>query len=237
MKKSRGISQRMWETPEETHSNRLPMRATLHPYPSQKTALAGQAMKSPWVRSLNGQWKFKLYERPEAVPTHAVSAAHDASNWDSIRVPGNWTMQGFDNPHYTNVQMPFENDPPNVPDQNPTGMYRRSFRLPAAWKTRRTVLHIGGSESVTCVYLNGAFVGMTKDSRLPSEFDLTPHLSAGENSLAIKVIRWSDGSYVEDQDHWWMAGIHRDVFLYSTDWAYIEDVQVTADLKLRQRRE
>jgi len=219
-----------WETPELTGINRQPMRATLHPYHSEKSALARRPERSRWVHDLNGRWKFRLFSRPEKVaPGHLDPECRDA-NWARINVPGNWTMQGFDRPHYTNVQMPFENDPPLVPGDNPTGVYRTRFRLPASWKGRRVVIHFGGVESCFYLHLNGRLVGMSKDSRLPAEFDLTPHLKSGTNHLAAMVIRWSDGSYVEDQDHWWMAGIHRDVFLYSTADAYIQDVAVTAGL-------
>lgn len=139
-------------------------------------------------------------------------------------MPGNWTVQGWDKPHYTNVQMPFKNTPPTVPDDNPTGVYRRVISVPKTWRKRRTLLHIGGAESVVLVYLDGVFVGMSSDSRLPAEFDLTPHLTGKEQILAMVVIRYSAFSYVEDQDHWWMAGLHRSVKLVSTDHAWLEDV-------------
>lgn len=221
---------RPWETPELTGTNRLPMRATLYPYPSESDALEKAPQRSRWVRSLNGDWQFRLYDKPEAVTPQALGTDGGERGWSRIRVPGNWTMQGFDKPHYTNVVMPFDNNPPHVPDSNPTGIYRRTFTIPKNWRERRTVLHIGGMESCGYVYLNGQLIGMSKDSRLPAEFDLSQHLAEGENTLAIMVIRWSDGSYVEDQDHWWMAGIHRDVFLYSTDTAYIEDVHAACGL-------
>jgi beta-galactosidase len=139
-------------------------------------------------------------------------------------VPSNWTLEGYGRPQYTNVVMPFENDPPRVPDENPTGVYRCNFILPEGWRERRTVIQFGGVESCFFLYVNGAFVGMSKDSRLPAEFDLTPFLKGRRNSLAVVCIQYSDASYVEDQDHWWMAGIFRDVHLYSTETAYFEDV-------------
>ncbi len=222
---------RPWEQPELTAMGRLPMRATLTPFHDEKSALSLDPKQSPWVKSLNGSWKFKLYGSPEAVPAASLSPACKDAKWDQIRVPANWTMEGYDKPHYTNVQMPFTNNPPLVPDDNPTGVYRTTFTIPAGWRKRRTVIHIGGGESCYYLHLNGVQIGMAKDCRLPSEFDLTPHLTEGENSLAIMCIRWSDGSYVEDQDHWWMAGIYRDVFLYSQDSAYIEDVHTEALLE------
>ncbi len=219
-----------WETPELTSLNRLPARATLVPYPSEALALRGKPARSRLYHRLNGTWEFHLFPRPEAVPAAALQSGGAGVRWNRIAVPGNWTMQGYDRPHYTNVAMPFANDPPRVPQDNPTGVYRRTFVLPARWSGRRTVIHFGGVESCLFVYCNGALVGMSKDSRLPAEFELTPHVRPGTNELAAMVIRWSDGSYLEDQDHWWMAGIYRDVYLYSTAATYLEDVQVRADL-------
>ncbi|MHC4883965.1 MAG: glycoside hydrolase family 2 TIM barrel-domain containing protein [Planctomycetota bacterium] len=224
-----------WEQPELTGMGRLPMRATLYPFKDEKSALTRDPAKSPWVKSLNGEWAFKLYGKPEDVPASVLKPACKDGKWDRIPVPANWTMEGFDKPHYTNVVMPFTNNPPFVPEENPTGVYRTNFTLPAGWKKRRTVIHLAGGESCYYLYLNGTQVGMAKDSRLPSEFDLTPYLVEGENSLAVMCIRWSDASYVEDQDHWWMAGLYRDVFLYSTDVAYIEDVHVAAELDTSNR--
>jgi len=151
-------------------------------------------------------------------------------------VPSNWTLQDtVDKPIYTNVQMPFENTPPLVPEENPTAVYRTTFDVPPAWKDRRIVIHFGGVESYYEFSVNGSFVGMAKDTRLPSEFDITDYLVSGPNTLAVKVIRWSDSSYVEDQDQWWMAGIYRDVYLYSTDPAFIHDVFASADYDYRAR--
>lgn len=216
-----------WELPELTEINRLPMRATMHPYKTLKQALGRDPRKSPWYLCLDGKWDFRYYTAPTQVP---VSDLEDkvAGKWDKIDVPGNWTVQGWDKPHYTNVIMPFENTPPTVPAENPTGVYRTSFTLPAGWDGRRTVIQIGAVESVYWLYVNGTFVGMSKDCRLPAEFDLSTFVRAGENTLAVMCIRYSDSSYVEDQDQWWMAGIHRSVFLYSTDKAYIEDIFATA---------
>jgi len=217
------LSPLFWEVPEFTEINRLPMRSTLSPFRTAAQARTVNAAKSPWVQSLDGQWDFRYFDSPDAVGMMELSAEGE-EGWSPISVPGNWTMQGWDKPHYTNVTMPFENKPPVVPSENPTGVYRTRFMLPAGWAGRRTVIEFGGVESCFCVYLNGAFVGMGKDSRLPSAFDLSRYLQEGENTLVVICIRFSDGSYVEDQDHWWMAGIYRSVRLYSTASAYIEDV-------------
>jgi beta-galactosidase len=168
-----------------------------------------------------------------------VNRGFDASSWATINVPGTWTRQGggaggdgrpdydhcFDKPHYTNVQMPFQGVPPAAPEKNPTGLYRRAFTVPPGWKGRRVVLNVGSAESAALVYVNGAFAGAGKDSRLPSEYDITGFLEDGENILCVKVARYSDASYVEDQDQWWLGGIHRAVFLYSTAGSYIKDIK------------
>jgi len=218
-----GIFQRPWEQPELTSLNRLPMRATLWPFASVAAARRLDPAGSPWVMSLDGTWEFRLFDRPETVGPEDLGPTAP-KGYGPIIVPGNWTMQGHDKPHYTNVAMPFANTPPTVPDRNPTGVYRRTFKLPRGWASRRTVLQIGGGESCYYIYLNGRFVGMSKDSRLPAEFDLSAHVNAGRNLLAVMCIRYGDASYVEDQDHWWMAGLHRSVTLYSTGHCYIEDV-------------
>ncbi|HXQ14071.1 MAG TPA: glycoside hydrolase family 2 TIM barrel-domain containing protein [Caulobacteraceae bacterium] len=216
-------STRSWEHPETIQLGRLPARATLTPYPDVESAKSRGA--SPWVVSLNGDWRFTLAPRPEAVPDGFSQPGFDDAAWPILPVPSNWTMHGFDRPQYTNVQMPFDLAPPHVPDDNPTGLYRTVFALPRDWAGRRIVLHVGGAESVLYVWLNGAPVGMGKDSRLPQEFDLTPFLAGpGPNTLALAVSKWSDASFVEDQDQWWMGGVFRDVFLYATAPTYIADV-------------
>ena len=227
------ISPRLWETPEITAVNRLPAHACLIPYQDQASAQTRDRSESDWFLPLNGSWAFRLLACPEDADSDMFTTACDDTGWPRITVPGNWTLQGFaDLPIYTNVQMPWENRPPLVPDENPTGIYRTRFTVPRDWTDRRVVIHFAGVESYYEVYVNGRQIGMAKDSRLPSEFDISTALSPGENLLAVRVIRWSDSSYLEDQDHWWMAGIYREVYLYSTAAAYIEDVCASADLDL-----
>ncbi len=221
-----------WIAPEVSSINRLPARATLFPFPDVQSAQARQRETSPWFQLLNGEWDFKLLNRPEdATDAWTQADWQRDGSWNLIPVPSNWTMHGHDRPHYTNVQMPFSHEPPRVPDQNPTGLYRRTFTIPESWNKRRVVLHVGGCESVLYVFVNGQAVGMGKDSRLPSEFDITPFLlSDQENVLALVCVKWSDATFIEDQDQWWMGGLHRDVFLYSTAQTYIADVFCVADL-------
>jgi len=162
-----------------------------------------------------------------------INPDFDASHWHEVNVPGTWSRQGggpqfencFDKPHYTNVQMPFQAAPPHAPSVNPTGLYRRNFTLPQLWKNMRIVLHIGSAESTVLVYINGIFAGAGKDTRLPQEYDITPFACDGENLICIKVVRYSDASYIEDQDQWWLGGIHRSVFLYATADCYVKDIK------------
>ena len=225
-----GFEEQSWADPECVGSGRLVARSPLVSFGDPDSAYARDREHSPYWMSLEGKWRFRLCERPEAAPDGFPKIDFDDANWDEVAVPGNWTCQGYDRPHYTNVQMPFAGDPPQVPDDNPTGIYRRTFRVPAAWRKRRVVAHFGGAESVLYVWLNGVALGFSKDSRLPAEFDLTPHLESGENTLVAAVVRWSDATYLEDQDHWFMAGLHREVYLYSTPKVHIADVHARAEL-------
>ncbi len=213
-----------WEQPQLTGLNKLPGRTLLVPFDDAATAAGDNRDASPWFRNLNGQWDFTLLDRPRDAPETFMQPAFDTTGWGRIPVPSNWTMQGHDRPHYTNVQMPFPHPPPHVPDDNPCGLYRRRFSIPAAWrKGRRIILHFGAVESVLYVYVNGIPVGLSKGSRLPAEFDITDVVQPGSNTLAAMVIRWSDASFLEDQDHWWMAGIYRDVFLVAKPAGHIGD--------------
>ena len=177
--------------------------------------------------SLDGTWRFQLLNSP---------TDDSRKRWTSIPVPGLWTMQPasdifFDKPHYTNTQMPWNHVAPEVPEFNPTGIYERDFEVPASWGEKRIVLHLGGYESVAVIIVNGTEVGLTKDSRLAAEFDITAYIRRGKNTLQIKVTKWSDATYIEDQDQWWHGGITRSVKLYATDRVYIEKFETTAGLK------
>ncbi len=182
----------------------------------------------PDVASLDGSWAFVLRDRPEAVTDHDLTGATDG--WATIEVPGCWTMQGHDRPQYTNIQMPFPGPPPHVPEANPTGVHRRTVTLPASWAGQRLVLHVAGAETVLYVHVDGVAVAMGKDSRLPHEVDLTGVVMPGiPFELALTVVRWSDATYLEDQDHWHHAGLHRSVFAYATPPVHVADVHATTD--------
>jgi len=231
------FSTRPWESPETQGLGRLPMRAPLLPWPSAERALAAASLgptaaganDNPLVLSLDGRWRFSLAADPEATPDGFAEPGFDDSGWPELDVPGTWTLQGFDKPHYTNVVMPFGNVPPAPPAaDNPTGLYRVSFELPPSWEGRRVVLHVGGAESFLEAWCGGTYLGYSKDTRLPTEFDLTGVVVPGRNALAFRVIRYSDSSFIEDQDQWWFGGIYRSVYLYSTALAYIADVDARA---------
>ena len=211
-----------WQNPQIVGHNKLAAHAPL----------VGTADK----HSLNGDWQFKLVPKPVLTGEFTAANFHcpdfDTLGWASLPVPSNWTMQGYDKPIYTNHKMPIPTNPPFVPEEdNPTGLYRRTVAVPAEWAGRRVVLCFEGVESAFYVWVNGQMVGYSQDSRLPAEFDVTDYVRVGEENLvAVMVIRWSDGSYLEDQDHWWQAGIYRDVFLYSTPPAYMADYFAQAHL-------
>lgn len=226
-------TRKSWVAPEVISVNRLPMRSTSYSYPDVESARSYDRSQTPHLQLLNGNWDFHLAARPEEVPADFIGADYNiGEGWAKLPVPSNWTMHGYDKPHYTNVQMPFPDEPPFVPDENPTGCYRTTFQIPEGWDGRRVVLHFGGAESVLYVWVNGQAVGLSKDTRLPSEFDITSYLQPGDNLLAAVVIKWSDATFVEDQDQWWMGGIYRDVYLYSTPTpGYIQDVFVVGGLK------
>lgn len=218
---------RSWESPELTSLNRLQPRATLVPFPTPELAATLDPGRSPLHRVLGGAWEFRRAARPE----QAAAALRRGGAWDTVEVPSLWTMQGYDDPHYTNVQMPFPNLPPQVPEENPTGIYRRTFSVPRGWRRRRLVLGFGGVEGVLYVVLNGHPIGISKDSRTPAEFDVTNLVHhGGPNELVAAVVRWSDASFVEDQDQWWHAGISRDVYLYAQGETHIRDVFARGDL-------
>ena len=218
---------RTWEAPELPSLNRLQPRATLVPFPTPELAATLDPGRSPLHRLLDGGWEFRLVDRPAAAPT----ALRLKRGWDTVEVPSLWTMQGFERPHYTNVEMPFPGAPPNVPEDNPTGIYRRSFTVPRGWRRRRIVLGFGGVEGVLYVLVNGEPVGISKDGRTPAEFDVTDLVRhGGPNELVAVVVRWSDASFIEDQDQWWHAGLSRDVYLYATGATHIADVFARAGL-------
>lgn len=219
-----------FEQPELTGINRVPMRATQYSFPSVEDALSQPREASPWWRSLDGTWRFLYRESPADLPAGIESMTTAGEDWGDIPVPGMWSFHGYSFPHYTNLKMPFREEPPFTPERNPTGVYARTFEVEPGWEGRRIVLHFGGVEGVLQLFLNGQFLGLNKDSRLPSEYDITERVLWGQaNTLTAVVIQYSDASFIEDQDQWRLGGIHREVALYSTDKIYLEDLFARTD--------
>ncbi len=218
-----------WENPALLHRQRLPARAWFTPYVGAPLA-ADLPSVSPDVVSLDGTWRFRYDRSPARAPLETTSPGFDDAGWDRIPVPSCWQMQGHGHPHYTNVNYPFPVDPPRVPSENPTGTYRTRFFVLPEWKGRRIVLRFGGVDSAFHVFVNGAEAGFSKGARMPAEFDISRHVREGENLLAVRVYQWSDGSYLEDQDMWWLSGIFRPVSLVCEPCAGISDASVRTRL-------
>ncbi len=220
-----------WENPALTHRDRLEAHASLTPFPDAASAVSGDRGSSPWFRLLNGTWRFSFAAAPALAPAHFERADYEESGaWSDITVPMSWQMAGFGRPQYTNVLYPFPVDPPRVPGDNPTGCYRRTFVLPESWQGMRVHLGFHGVDSFFQAWVNGKAVGTSKGSRLTAEFDVTEAVRPGENVLAVKVLQWSDASYLEDQDMWWLSGIFRDVYLTASPRVHIRTFAVRTEL-------
>lgn len=217
-----------WGNQQVLHRNRLPARARFTAYPDEIAARARPS--SPWELSLNGMWRFQYAHSPIEAPALYADAAYDDASWDLLAVPSHWQLNGYGAPHYTNVIYPFAIDPPRVPSENPTGSYRRRFVVPATWSGQRHILRFDGVDSAFELYLNGRYVGFSKGSRMAAEFDVTKFIGTGENLLAVRVYQWSDGSYLEDQDMWWLSGIFRDVTLLAEPPVSLWDLSVDPGL-------
>lgn len=218
-----------WQNPGVLHINREEPRATLAPFACEESALAGDRGISPYYRLLNGEWEF-LYCEDGAVPEDVEQPDFEDGEWDVIDVPSNWQMYGYDIPQYTNVVYPIPMDPPYVPDENPVGVYRRVFTLPEKWEDKRVFLNFDGVNSAFYVYVNGEMAGFSKVAHMPAEFDITEYVNPGENLIVVKVFKWSDGTYLEDQDFWRLSGIFRDVYLLGVPKTTIRNVTARTDL-------
>ncbi len=219
-----------WENPQVIERNRLPARAYAIPYPDEASALAGERGASPWVRMLNGVWKFNFTDHPARQPQGCELEEFDDTDWDDIPVPSSWQLEGYGRPHYTNVVYPFPTDPPRVPSENPTGVYRRRFFIPNDWTEREILLRFEGVDSAFHVWVNGRLAGYSQGSRMASEFDITSLVRPGRNQIAVRVVQWSDGSYLEDQDMWWLSGIFRDVYLLAMPRVCLFDFEARTEL-------
>lgn len=220
-----------WENPAVYATNKQPARATGFPFETRDKALAGHRTKSERFLPLNGQWKFSFSPDADKLPTGFEKPGFDVSGWKEIKVPADWQTEGYDQPRYNNITYPFPANRPLIPHaSNPVGSYRRDVDVPADWNGSDVVLHIGAAGSAYYVWVNGEKVGYSEDSKLPSEFDVTRFVRPGRNTVAIQIFRWSDGSYLEDQDFWRVSGIEREVFLMAAPKTRIRDFFVHAGL-------
>lgn len=220
-----------WETPAVNHINRLEPRASFFAYENEEKAYAADKTKSDRFLSLDGKWKFKFVEHLNQRPTDFYRMDFDDSEWTEFSVPGLWELNGFGVPVYRRKKYAwyrqFESDPPHVPSvNNYVGSYRRTFVLPSGWKGDRIYLHVGSATSNLQVWVNGRFVGYSEDSKMAAEFDVTPFVRPGENLIAMQLMRWCDGTYLEDQDFWRLSGMSRETFLYSRPQTHIADVGI-----------
>ena len=250
-------AQNDWENELMFEQNKLRSRVPSYSYANHSDALEGNREKSS-IQSLNGTWKFHFVEKSENRPIDFTKKDVQDKNWKDILVPSNWELQGFGTPIYSNIIYPFTPDiknggkrkysylgphPPQFPfiekyRDNPVGTYYRDFTIPENWKNKSVILHFGGVSSAFYVWVNGKKVGYSQGSRLAAEFDITAFLSKGKNSLAVQVFRWSDGSYLEDQDMWRLSGIHREVLLLAQPKVAMNDffVRTKFDEKLENAK-
>src|SRR5574344_296965 len=213
-----------WQNARIPAINREPMYAHFIPFVSEHAALAQLSLSDVKRLSLNAQterricldgtWKFCFAKNEASSPKDFFKREYNVRSWRNIQVPGSWELQGFDAPIYTDVTYPFPANPPYVPnDYNPVGSYVRDFSIPENWKGMDIFIDFEGVESAYYCWVNGEFVGYSEDSRLPAHFNITRYLKKGQNRIAVKVFRYSDGSYLEDQDYWKYSGIERSVYI------------------------
>ncbi|HLP06766.1 MAG TPA: glycoside hydrolase family 2 TIM barrel-domain containing protein, partial [Opitutaceae bacterium] len=223
-----------WQDETQLHAGTEPPAATMTRYATAEQARTFDRAASPFMRSLNGQWKFAWVAKPaDRIAGFWKPDFNDAS-WTLIPVPSNVEIQGYGIPIYTNIAYPWKDPQPPLPplDYNPVSAYRTHFTVPADWAGREVYVTFDGVNSYFELWLNGQKLGFSKDSRTPATFRLTPYLKAGDNLLAAEVIRWCDGSYLEDQDFWRLSGIFRDVTLWSAPAVRVRDFRVTTALDL-----
>lgn len=234
-----------WENETIFAVNKELGHTTYIPYPSVESLMQDKHYTEPWVEttselylSLNGNWKFNWVKQPSERPVNFYKANYDVSSWKEIPVPSCWEMLGYGTPIYTNITYPFKNNPPLIQSQkgytnekepNPVGSYRRTFRIPENWDGKEIFLHFNGVYSGIYVWINGKKVGYSEGANNDAEFNITDYVKPGENMIAAEVYRWTDASYIEDQDMFRLSGIHRDVYVYATPKTHIHDYILQAD--------
>ncbi len=222
-----------WENPKVIGRNKELPHNSLIPYESIKSSLKSEE-KSKFYQSLNGVWKFNWVKKPVDRPINFYKIEFDDSSWDNIKVPSNWQMKGYGIPIYTNIKYPYSINTEKIPridhENNPVGSYRRRFKILKTWEGREIFIHFRGVKSAFYLWINGIKVGYSQGSMTPAEFNITQYVKPNDNVLAVEVYRWSDGSYLEDQDMWRLSGIYRDVFLFSTPKIHIRDFYIFSEL-------
>ncbi|RKE04099.1 beta-galactosidase [Marinifilum flexuosum] len=220
-----------WENPEIVGIHKEQARASFYAYRTENKAIQNSKANSNYFINLNGTWKFNWVRKPADRPVDFYKTNYDVSKWNDIKVPAHWELEGYGVPIYTDVSYPFPNNEPYIPhDYNPVGSYKRNFSIPKNWKGQEIYIHFGGVRSAAYVWVNGKKVGYTQGSKTPAEFNLTKYVKPGKNQLAVEIYRFSDGSYLEDQDYWKVSGFERDVYLYARPKTHIRDFFVQAGL-------
>lgn len=224
-------TQNDWENQKVVGRNKEPYHVSVIPHADLIGALAYDKTLSPYYKNLNGIWKFKYSPTILQAPTDFYKMGYNFANWDSIKVPGNIELQGFGTPVFRNINHPFTaSNPPFIPAKEiPVGSYFRKFNLPTNWDGRQVFIHFDGVESAYYLYINGQKVGYSENSYSPSEFNLTKYVKPGENTIAVQVLRYCDGSYLEDQDFWRLSGIFRSVYMYATQNLRVSDYKIETD--------
>jgi len=232
-----------WENELVFEKNKMNARVPTYSFENAKDALEGNRDKAR-VKSLNGTWKFNFVDKSEDRPTDFMGKDFSGKGWDDIIVPSNWELKGYGQPIYSNIIYPFTPGilipsekkynymgpppprPPKIYRDNPVGSYFRDFEVPEDWKDQSIIIHFGGVSSAFYLWVNGKEVGYSQGSRLAAEFDITDYVQTGNNRVALQVLRWSDGSYLEDQDMWRLSGIHREVLLLAQPKIALNDFYV-----------
>ena len=213
-----------WKNQKIFQINKEAPHATLFPYRSIEAAIANNKEQSPWFKSLNGLWHFNLVKKPSERPVGFYKDTLDISNWDLIKVPGNWEVQGYDFPIYLDEKYPFVANWPDMQDDyDPVGSYKRIFQVDKSWLNKEVILYLGAVTSAVYVWVNGKKVGYSQGSKTPAEFNISSYLKKGENTIALQIFRWSDASYIESQDMLKLSGIEREVFLYALPKLHVFD--------------
>lgn len=224
-----------WQNEKINEDNREPMHASYHVFENEALATKNDWKSSKNYLDLNGTWKFKYVESPNDLPKEFEKRTFNDTGWDNFKIPASWDVNGYGYPVYTNTTYDFAKyikiNPPFVPTKyNPTGVYRKEITVDKNWDGKDVFLHVGTAKSNLTVWVNGVYIGYGEDGKLPSEFNLNKFLKTGKNSIVLKVMKWSDGSYLECQDFWRMSGITRDTYLYARNKTHLKDYEIIPDL-------